>query len=144
MIPVISVILCILIYLALIVLISSYVFSICLKNYKFASKFEFMIFIYGLISTMTLSWLLVLMNKGFNINYYLSVDYTWLIFLFIAALIFFIVTNQISRRRYKVDMNLFESLCKAILPAINTILFSVTTVIFYFGCYYFTYITTTL
>ena len=130
------------VYLSLIVIISSYVFSIFLKNYKYAKRFEYLIFVGGLVVAMILSWSLVIMNKGYNINYYITKDYNWIIILYIAMMIFFIVTNQIERRKSNIKLHIVESIAKQILPAVNSIIFAFTTFVFYFGCHYFTYLST--
>lgn len=81
------------------------------------------------------------MNKSFNINYKISIDYSWLIFPFLILILIIVPFDMIARSKITI---LSESIAKKVLSIIlNAFILvglTVATGLLYFGINYFMYL----
>lgn len=134
-------ILMILIYTLLILILGLFIFNMITKKYEKAFKIKYCLFVFLLFSIMALSWSLVIMNKSFNINYKISIDYSWLIFPFLILILIIVPFDMIARSKITI---LSESIAKTVLSIIlNAFILvglTVATGLLYFGINYFMYL----
>lgn len=130
------------IYLTLLGLFFLYIGNAMFKKYKFSNNLLPFLFLHSLFTILILSWGLIVMNNGFDIEFNLKIDYTILLFLVVPI---FIVVEFYDR---KVRKDLFNAeqrvnkLYRWILPTLTLLLFVVSSVILYFNCNYYFYLIT--
>lgn len=128
-------------YLTVICIMLVYIFSAIRGKYKFANNVLPLVFLHFLFSVMILSWALILMNGGFDIVFSLKLDYTILSFLIIPMLFIVLILDKSVRKKGFVAKNKLAALSRFILPGLTIILFSGLTLIYYFSCHYFVFLT---
>ncbi|MGM9969533.1 MAG: hypothetical protein ACI35S_03950 [Anaeroplasma sp.] len=127
-------------YFSEIAIIALYYFLILTKKYEKANIASMIYFLHSLIVVMILSWALILMNGGFNVNFYLNINYNWLIALFVIFMIGSIVSNYLIKKNLTPNISITAKISAFLLPLFNIILFIASTTIFFFNCNYFFYL----
>lgn len=110
------------------------------KKYPHADKTLVTFFLEGMITIMVLSWLLIIMNGGFNINFYINIEFGWILFIIVPILILVLLIDYYLRKRIKFYVNLFGKVARFLLPTISVDLFAMNISIYYFSIYYFIYL----
>lgn len=110
------------------------------RKYSNCDKMLRLFFIEGMITLMLLSWLLIIMNNGFNINFFLNIDFGYLLILIIPAFIFIEVIDYLLRKQIKYYYNTLAIIARFLLPTICIVLFIINLFIYYFSIHYFIYL----
>lgn len=137
---ILGLIISILFYLLLIVIMGVYVFFFFMKKYNYANWTIRLLFFHSLITIMVLSWALVLMNGGFDVNFYLNIDYTWLL---IPFSIIFIIINTIDallQKKIEIKQSPPYIIGRFLLPGSVVLIACLSTLILFFNCHYFVYL----
>ncbi len=135
-----ALIISIVMYLSILTVLGFYVFFFFTKRYDYANQTLRLLFIHSLITIMILSWSLILMNGGFDVNFYLNIDYTWLL---IPFGIFFIVINTIDallQKKIQTQSSPVYIVGRFLLPGSIVLIMCACTIILYFSCHYLVYL----
>lgn len=128
------------IYLTAFLLLFGYSVLVMFNKYTIANKFIFIAFIHLLFTVMFLSWSLIVMNGGYDIVFSLRIDYSYLLILFIPALILIEFQDYRVRKCLVSEYSGIFKVSRFLLPTFVLILFYVGTLIFYFNCHYFAFL----
>ncbi len=110
------------------------------KKYPQADKTLVILFLVGMFTIMILSWLLIIMNGGFNINFYINIEFGWLLFIVVPILLLILLIDYFLRKKIKFYANMFGRVARFLLPTISVGLFVMNITIYYFSIYYFIYL----
>lgn len=110
------------------------------NKYFTSDKMLRMFFIQGMITLMILSWLLIIMNNGFNINFYLNIEFEWLLIIIIPIFILVEFIDYLLRKHIKYYYNTFAIIARFLLPTICIVLFIMNLFVYYFSIHYFIYL----
>ena len=110
------------------------------NKYSTSDKMLRMFFIQGMITLMILSWLLIIMNNGFNINFYLNIEFGWLLIIIIPIFIIIEIIDYFLRKKIKYYYNTFAIIARFFLPTICIVVFIMNLFIYYFSIHYFIYL----
>ncbi len=127
-------------YLSLVIIFILYIISFSFKKYNIADKFLFLLFIDGFITIMVLSWMVILMNGGFNVNFHIKGDYSWTFFVFVPFFVVVMVLDYFVRKRIEKKESIILLTARYLLPVIVVIAFALATVLLNFNFNYYSYI----
>ena len=133
-------ILSIVFYASLFITIGMYIGFFFKRKYKYSEMLLPTVFLQALVVTMALSWTLILMNGGFDVNFYLNIDYTYLLIILIPILIALSVIDIILQKITCANMRGFKRAFRYILPGLTILVLAASTLIFYFSINYFIYL----
>ena len=137
---ILGLILTIVFYASLFITIGMYIGFFFRKKYKYSEMLLPTIFLQSLVVNMALSWTLILMNGGFDVNFYLNIDYTYLLIILIPILIVLSVMDIRLQRITYTNTRGFKRAFRYILPGLTILIFASATLIFYFSINYFIYL----
>lgn len=123
-------------------LISIIIFLI-LRRYKICGFLMHASIVVTLLSIMIMSWDIILMNKGFNVDFNVApkFNYDWIVFASVIYLFIFILVHYIlSRKRIFQEKNPWIRILGYVLPAALTAFYSLASIIFWFNVNYFYYL----
>lgn len=111
-----------------------------LKKFKYAGYALHLAFLVVLLTIMIMSWNIIFMNGGFNVNFSATpkFSYDWIIIMALCYMIFFAITHVILvKKMHFQDKNSLISAARYLLPASLTIFYSLATIVFWFSvnCY---------
>lgn len=130
------------IYVTLLGLFFLYIGNAMFKKYKFCNNLLPFLFLHSLFSIMILSWALIVMNNGFDIEFGLKMDYTILLFLLVPMIIVVELYDRGVRKNIYGKARLVSKTYRWLLPTFTLLLFAVATVVLYFNCHYYFHLTT--
>lgn len=130
------------IFLTLLVLFFLYIGNVMFKKYSFANNLLPFLFLHSLFTIMILSWSLIVMNNGFDIEFSIKIDYTILLFLIVPIFIFVELYDRSVRKNIYGKAQLFSKMYRWLLPTLTLLLFVIASVILYFNCHYYLYLIT--
>lgn len=133
-------ILSIVFYVSQFLLLGGYFVFLIKKNFRFSNALLLLLFLHSLVVIMVLSWALILMNGGFDVNFYLNIDYTWIIAVFVPLFIAIIISDVILQRNIEQEKNILIAVCRYLLPTFCVLTLTLGTILLYFNCNYFTYL----
>ena len=132
-------ILSIIVYFILIAVFGIYSFFVIKKKYKYAIYFEAITFFTALLATMILSWSLIMMNGGFNVN--LSLNITFIpLYIIVPIVLGLLIWYNIILREKKDNESILAKLGNYFLPPLTLVAIFFSTLILIYNFTYFIYI----
>lgn len=118
-------------FISLLVLLLMY-FFLAFNKKAIAKRLLVIVFYHSLITLLALSWSLIVINDGFDIIP-ISVDFSYIAIFLIFILLFLTIARFYDKS---------SSITHTLLFFAIFIVFSANTLLFYFSCHYFNFITT--
>ena len=135
-------------YLGLIVTIISYVILITVvmiycyyffkKNWKKAITFELITFMTSLFTSMISSWMIIVMNGDFNLNF--GINFSIVPFIFVAISMPLLIISSLTLKKYKNSDSILTGVSNFLMPALTLIGIFVSTLVLSYNVSYFIYI----
>ncbi len=117
-----------------------YIILFFMKKNAILERFTQLMFLLSLVCVMVLSWSLVIMNEGYNVNLYISIDYGYVLIMALPVLITYEVLDALQRRVIKKSDKWYNNVLRYLLPMLTGIVFFVCCLVFFFNCNYFSYL----
>lgn len=127
----------ILIYLLTLVIYILFYFK---KEYFKSDNILKVFLLEGIITVMLLSYSLIIMNKSFDINFYINVEFSYLLFIIVPLFIFIEILDYFLRKRLNELVNMKMKLFRYLLPTLCIVLLIINLVIYYFSIHYFIFL----
>ena len=132
-------ILSIIVYFILIAVFGVYSFFVITKKYKYAIYFEAITFFAALLATKILSWSLIMMNGGFNVN--LSLNITFIpLYIIVPIFLGLLIWYNIVLREKKDNESILAKLGNYFLPPLTLVAIFFSTLVLIYNFTYFVYI----
>lgn len=135
-------------YLGLIVTIISYVILLTVvmiycyyffkKNWKKAITFELITFMTSLFTSMISSWMIIVMNGDFNLNF--GINFSIVPFIFVAISMPLLIISSLTLKKYKNSASILTGVSNFLMPALTLIGIFVSTLVLSYNVSYFIYI----
>lgn len=135
-----ALVLAIIFFSSLLVTIGMYLYFYFKKSYAYANMLMPTLFLQSLIVLMSLSWILIMMNEGFDVNFYLNIDYTILAFSVAPVLIILLILDIMLQRKSRASEPIYKRVFRYILPTLTILVLLGCSLVFYFDINYFIYL----
>ena len=125
-------------YAILITVVMIYCYYFFKKNWKKSITFELITFMTSLFTSMISSWMIIVMNGDFNLNF--GINFSIVPFIFVAIAMPLLIINSVTLKKYKSNDSILTGVSNFLMPALTLIGIFVSTLVLSYNVSYFIYI----